>query len=245
MSRAVLALAALMLAGCAGKPKVPDWQIEAHGALQRYEQAFLSGAERAAAADFARARSQLSATGSAALVARAELTRCALQVASLDFKPCEGFEPLRPDAPAAERAYAAYLAGRPVAADVALLPPQHRGVAALLAADASAVAIAGASVAQGLAPGRAQAQAAGQAQAQALRAIGDPLARLIAAGVLSRAGRASPSVLALAVEEASRQGWRRPLLAWLQAQAQRAEQAGADDEAQRLRRRIALVAGER
>ena len=41
---------------------------------------------------------------------RAELLRCAVQVASLVFEPCPGFEPLRQDAPAAERAYAAYLA---------------------------------------------------------------------------------------------------------------------------------------
>ena len=42
-----------------------------------------------------------------------------------------------------------------------------------------------------------------------------------------------------------RVAWRRPLLAWLGVQAQRAEQAGATDEAQRLRRRMALAAGER
>ena len=76
-----------------------------------------------------------------------------------------------------------------------------------------------------------------------LGAIGDPLARLVAAGVLLRTGRASPTVIAAAVDTASAQGWRRPLLAWLQLQLQRAEQAGAEADAQRLRRRIALIAG--
>jgi hypothetical protein len=44
--------------------------------------------------------------------------------------------------------------------------------------------------------------------------------------------------LTQAVETASSQGWRRPLLAWLGVQALRAEQAGDTDEAKRLRRRM-------
>ena len=60
----------------------------------------------------------------------------------------------------------------------------------------------------------------------------------MAAGVLLRAGRANPEVIALAVDTASSQGWRRPLLAWLNLQVQHAEQAGATAEAERLRRRI-------
>ncbi len=201
-----------LLAACGGKPRAPDWQMNAHDALERYQQAFLTGAAAAANAEFTRARQQLAATGQAALVARAELTRCALQVASLAFEPCTGFEALRADVPDAERAYADYLAGTLPAAAAPLLPPQHRAVAG-----------GGADI------GR----------------IEDPLSRLVAAGVLLRSGRGSPQVLQQAVDTASAQGWRRPLLAWLGAQALRAEQAGAAEEAQRLRRRMALVAGER
>jgi hypothetical protein len=43
------------------------------------------------------------------------------------------------------------------------------------------------------------------------------------------------------MDTASAQGWRRPLLAWLNVQAQRAEQGGDSEEAARLRRRIALT----
>ena len=77
----------------------------------------------------------------------------------------------------------------------------------------------------------------------ALASIADPLSRLVAAGVLFEAGRADPVAIALAVDTASAQGWRRPLLAWLGVQLKRAEAAGAADEAQRLRRRIALIEG--
>ena len=215
MKRALaVSLVIVLLAACTTKPAQPDWQVNASSALDRYVKAYMLGDTRVEGAEFARARSEVQSTGQPALVARAELTRCAAQVASLVFEPCVGFEKLRADAPAAERAYADFLGGRIAPPDVALLPAQYRGVAG------------------------AQGEAAG------LRAIEDPLSRLIASGVLMRAGRATPDVLDAAVDTASHQGWRRPLLAWLGAQLLRAERAGAKDEALRLRRRIALVAGQ-
>ena len=214
MTRIVPVLLMLLLVACGSKPKAPDWQLEAHSSLERYVKAFMAADARVESSEFARAREQLARTGDADLVARAELTRCALRVASLVFEPCVGFDALRPDAPVAERAYGDYLAGKSLPADAGLLPPAHRAVAAA-SADASAV-----------------------------QAIDDPLARLVAAGVLFETGRASPQVMQLAVDTASEQGWRRPLLAWLGAQAGRAELAGATQEAQRLQRRIALVLGE-
>ncbi|HXE49684.1 MAG TPA: hypothetical protein VN663_14995 [Ramlibacter sp.] len=210
-----IALVVMLLVGCGNKPRVPDWQLNAHDTLERYVQAYMTGDARVEAAEFERARGALATTGQAALVARAELTRCAARVASLVLDPCDGFEQLRRDSPAPERAYADYLAGGITPPDIALLPAQHR------------------------------AAAAGTGDVAAVRAIEDPLSRLIAAGVLFRTGRASPDVLVLATETASAQGWRRPLLAWLGVQAVRAERAGALEEAQQLRRRMALAAGER
>jgi len=75
----------------------------------------------------------------------------------------------------------------------------------------------------------------------ALQAIADPLARQVAAGVLFASHRADPRVIETAIETASAQGWRRPLLAWLNVELKRAEAAGATNDVERLRRRIALV----
>ncbi|MCB2043969.1 MAG: hypothetical protein KDH48_26030, partial [Rhodoferax sp.] len=83
--------------------------------------------------------------------------------------------------------------------------------------------------------------AAGGAQ---LAAVQEPLSRLVAAGVLLRGNRADPQTITLAIDAASSQGWRRPLLAWLGVQAQRAEQAGDADALARIRRRMQLVGGE-
>ncbi|WP_096699643.1 hypothetical protein [Polaromonas sp. AER18D-145] len=204
-------LSLLSLAACGSGPKAPDWQMEAKTAMERAVAAYLEGNSRVEAQEFARARSELSSTGRSDLMARAELLRCASRVASLVLEPCAGFEPLRPDAPAAERAYADYLAGQLQPQDMALLPAPQR------------------------------AAAAAGADAAALKAISDPLSQLVAAGVMFRAGRASPAVLQQAVDTASGQGWRRPLLAWLGVQLQLAEKGADTEAAARLRRRIALT----
>jgi hypothetical protein len=208
--RIAMGASLLMLAACSSGPQAPGWQANAHDDLQRFEASYLKGEPRADS-EFARARDQLASTGQPALVARAELTRCAVALASLVMDPCEGFDRLRRDAPAAEVAYGDYLAGRITPAEVSLLPQQHRAVAG------------------------------GREDAASVQSIADPVARLVAAGVLFRMGRASPQVVQVAVDTASREGWRRPLLAWLGVQAERAEHAGARDEAARIRRRMDLV----
>lgn len=197
--------AVAVVAACSSQPPAPDWQAAAKAASERAVAAHLAGNARVEAAELARARGEVARTGRADLLARVELAHCAAQVASLVFGPCAAFEPLRADVPAAERAYAAYLAGQARTEDIALLPPAHR--------------------------------------AAAPAAIADPLARLIALGVLFQSGRADPAAIALAVDTASAQGWRRPLLAWLGVQLRLAEQAAAAEEVARLKRRIALVAG--
>jgi hypothetical protein len=211
---AACAVVVALTAGCGNQPRTPDWQMNAHDGLQRYVTAYMEGNTRVENAEFDGARKALASTGQPSLVARAELTRCAARVASLDFAPCTGFDHLRADVTPGDRAYADYLAGNIAPDQVALLPQQHRGAAA---------------------PG---------ASAAALQAIEDPFARLVAAGVMLRTNRADPPVLDAAARTASSQGWRRPLLAWLGAQAQRAQAAGAMEEAQRLRRRMRLVSGE-
>jgi hypothetical protein len=74
-----------------------------------------------------------------------------------------------------------------------------------------------------------------------LAGVADPLARLVAAGALLKAGRITPADIAAAVDTASSQGWRRPLLAWLGVQEQRARAAGDAAAVERLRRRIELA----
>lgn len=116
------------LAGCAGNRMIPDWQINAHGALKSSIMAYLVGNSKLATMEFSRARREISSTGRADLMARAELMRCAAQVASLEFNNCEPFQMMLQDAAAEERAYADYLEGNWIGLDTELLPAQHRAV---------------------------------------------------------------------------------------------------------------------
>lgn len=210
--RIAVALSAVALVGaCSSTPPPPDWQMNAKDGLQRAVAAYLQGNARVEALEFSRARAEVARTARADLLARVELMRCAARVASLVFDDCPGFAPLAQDASAAERAYADYLAGTARPEDAALLPAQQRDMAASKGA------------------------------VDALNGISDPLSRLVAAGVLLRSGRAEPGVFAVATDTASAQGWIRPLLAWLNVQAKRAEDAGESNEAARVRRRIAML----
>jgi hypothetical protein len=186
--RRLLILVTAILAACASGPQPLDWQLNARQAMEGFQRLYFAGEPRLAETEFARARSELARTGRADVVARAELLRCALRTASLEFDDCAGFAALRADAGAPERAYADYLAGR------------------------------------------------------ATRSASDePLSRLVAAALQLRAGSITPAGIAAAVDAASAQGWRRPLLAWLGVQAKRAEDAGDAEAAARIRRRMDLV----
>ncbi|HKX42411.1 MAG TPA: hypothetical protein VJO99_14720 [Burkholderiaceae bacterium] len=207
------ALLALLLAACSSTPPPPDWQSNSKAAIERAVAAHLTGNDRIEALEFERARSEVARTGRFDLAARMELMRCAARVASLTFEPCRGFEALRDQADAAERRYADYLAGRAIAPQDIALLPP------------------------------AQQTGAGAGPGAALKEITDPFARLVAIGVRFETNRADPAAIDLAIATASAQGWRRPLLAWLNVQLQRAQSAGAQADVERLRRRIELVAG--
>lgn len=217
----IAALAAiLLLAACAGSPPRPEWQVNSFSALKGFSSAFLSGNSRLAEFEFSRAKSEIASTGRADLLARAELIRCAIRVASLEFDNCAGYQALAQDAGPQERTYAAFLSGHWAELDAQLLPEQHRA----LVMNAAAGSPAGATKI-----------------ASALGAAEDPLTRLVAAGVLLQRRELSPADIVLATQTASDQGWRRPLLAWLGLQFKRATDAGDFDAAARIQRRIDIV----
>lgn len=75
----------------------------------------------------------------------------------------------------------------------------------------------------------------------AVAAVKDPLARLVAAGAAFKAQRLPPEGIGAAIDAASSQGWRRPLLTWLGVAEKRAQAVGNAAEAEQIRRRIALA----
>jgi hypothetical protein len=186
--RASVIAAAALLAACAGGPPPADWQLGARGALAQYQRYYFAGDAQVAENEFVLAKTEIARTGRLDLLARAELFRCAVRTASLEFDECSGFEALRADAGAEEIAYAEFLAGRSTRA-----------------------------------------------------ASEEPASRLVAAAVRLKTGTIRPEEISGAIDAASSQGWRRPLLAWLSLQAKRAEEGGDQAALVRIRRRIEFI----
>lgn len=205
-------LLGLALTGCAKTAPPADWAVNAHSSLQRGIGAYLSGDAAVAESEIRRARQELSRTGRPDLLARAELRLCAAEMASLAPNACPRFEALAQDALPADRAYARFLRGQAGADDIALLPPQQQAF------------------------GRPGPSPPASSQHP------DALSRLVSAAVLLQTQRASPETLQSAVDAASAQGWRRPLLAWLRLQQEQALAAGQRQQVERLQRRIDLIA---
>lgn len=225
-------LAGMLLLACGHKPPTPAWQINSHAALQAAENAWLAGRTPEAQHEWNKAREQVSFTGDPARLARLELRRCAVQVASLDWQDCTGFEVLRLVAGQVEQAYADYLYAPSATLQTPLLPAAQQGVARVLEADAPA--------------------AFPQAVA-AVAKVEEPLSRLLAAAVALRRygaaenmpenanGPAMQTLLQTAIDTASAQGWRRPLLAWLALQAQYAQRSGNEALLVESQMRIRLI----
>ncbi len=207
------ALMVLACAGCSVAP-TPEWQADAHDALESFTDTYLKGNTKLAERFFSESRAAVAGTGRPDLVARMELIRCGVGTAALDFDACAGYALIQADATETDRAYAGFLAGKFEQGAGAKFPPQYEDIS--------------------------REKDAG-AQNRALRKIKDPLSRLVASGALFRAGRLSPEGIATAVDTASEQAWRRPLLAYLNVQAKLAESAGDTAAMEVIRKRIELI----
>ena len=221
MRRRLLAVVTLWLAGCAAQPPVPGWRLDLRQAVEQGRAAEMEARDRAAALHWARAEQAARRAADAQALVRVALVRCALRLAAAQPGACPAAQPYLEDAGDVERAYAQWLAGGPPTALTAAaqagelaLPAAPRALAATAAANGAAEALA------------------------ALNALEDPLSRLVAGGWLWQAGRLDAAGVALMVDTAAAQGWRRPLAAWLAVQLRLAEHAGDADAAARARRRL-------
>jgi len=218
MRRLLLLGSVLLLSACGSKgPPVPDWKTDSANYIERYKKAYLMGENTLADGYFKHALDATSGAGRVAETARLWLIQCALNKASLVSDNCETYAKLsQADSTAEDRAYYQFLTGTWVQLDVKSLPAQYVPILKLASGDA--------------APSNA-----------VLKAIPDPLSRLIGASILLSRKQADDATLALAAETASDQGWRRPLLVYLKLQETRAKDRGDTGAQTQLAVRIRLI----
>lgn len=211
----LIPLAVLLFAACGGGPPVPDWKKDSVSLIEKYRKAELKGENKLAERYFEQALDAAGGAGKLEETARLHLIRCATRQASLGFEPCNGYLALTKFGVSLEdEAYHRFISGQWDKLDSGKLPAQYRDFLA----------------------NRDTAK-----NSPVLQKIDDPLSRLIAISVAVMRKQADDATLNLAVETASEQGWRKPLLVYLKLQEGRASLKEDKTALEKLRARIKLV----
>jgi hypothetical protein len=208
----------VFLMNCGGSPSIPDWTYVSFNHLEDFKKAYLEGKTEVAALHFQRAVAEIKKSGDLNLLAKAYLTRYAVQAALVESFPDDDFLKIQTaEANPANAVFYALLKGNFSQADRDLLPPQYsRTVADILAARRDSIAA-------------------------DVRQIEVPLSRLVMTGLLVRYGYESTELLNGAVETASRQGWKKALLVYLERLHAFYRERQEGEKADKIKQRILLI----
>ncbi|MEW6333449.1 MAG: hypothetical protein AB1558_04220 [Thermodesulfobacteriota bacterium] len=210
----------LLLGGCGSTKTTPAWLIAGNQHLESFKHHFLTGLQPAAAERyFRRAVEEIKKAGDLDLLGKAWLTRMALQVAVLtDMEEGEYLHIEAARAFPANRQYYLFLKGDRAAVDRSLLPARY---CAFVGAYRSGSLV--------------------ETERRIAAMNDDPLSLLIASGIAVRHRMESEAILMAAADAASRQGWKRALLVWLERLGAFYDAAGKGAQAAAVRQRIDLM----
>jgi len=208
----------VLLMSCGGSPPIPDWTYVSFNQLEDFKKAYLEGKTGIADLHFQRAVEEIKKSGDLNLLAKAYLNRYAVQAALLESFRDDDFLKIQAAEPnPANAAFYAFLKGNFSPADRNLLPPQYsRTVADILAARRDNIAA-------------------------DVKEIEDSLSRLVMTGLLVRYGYENAELLNEAVETASRQGWKKALLVYLERLQTFHVQRQEGEKADKIKQRILLI----
>lgn len=209
----------LLLGGCSSKP-TPGWIVAGNQQLETFKHQFLTGGQPIVTErHFRKALEEIKKSGNLDLLGKAWLTRMALEVALLmEMEEAEYLKVAAAQPVPANRNFYLFLKGEKASVDRSLLPTQY---CSFIDAYRSGSLV--------------------ETERRIAAMEDDPLSQLIAAGIAMRHNMESEAILRTAVDTASRMGWKRALLAWLERLWSFHEAAGEGAKAASVRQRIDLM----
>lgn len=213
-----LMIFSILLFGCGSSKPVPDWTNASFNQLDNYKKSYLSGKESIAEAYFNKGVDEIKSSGDLEILARAYLTKYAVQVAVLEA--FDDSEYLRIDAvePVLQnKNFYSFLKGAFDNVDEKLLPQQYAGFL------------------------RAFQSGKKDDVAHEIAKMDNPLSTLIAVGLLVQKNSYDEMDLKLAIHIASQNGWKKALLAYLSKLQSFYENNNKPDEAAHVKERIRLI----
>ena len=208
----------ILLMSCSGSQPIPDWTYASFNQMEDFKKDYLEGKAGIADLHFEHAVDEIKKSGDLNLLAKAYLNRYAVQVALLESFRDDAFLKIQTAEPdPANAVFYAFLRGNFSQTDNNLLPPQYaRTVDDILAARRGSLAA-------------------------DVQKIEDPLSRLVMTGLLVRYGYENEELLNGAVETASRQGWKKALLVYLNRLQAFYEQRQEGEKADKIKQKILLI----
>jgi len=207
----------LLLCGCASK-SLPEWRTASFNHLEQYKKYFLSGREELAAIHFQKAIDEIKSSGNLSLLATAYLTRSALRTAVLEAPQIKEYLEVVEAGPDDDhKDYYLLLEGKFAQIQKTNLPTAYQDLAAVL-------------------EGGNEERISG-----AIFEIQDDLSRLIAIGLVVRYRMENEAILTTAVDLASANGWRKPLLIYMARLESFYQKRNEKDEAEKIRLKMELL----
>ena len=207
-----------LLVGCGSSKPVPEWKDASFNLLDNYKKSYLSGKERIAEAYFNKAVDEIKSSGDLDILGRAYLTKYACQVAVLEafddkeFLRIDAVEPILQN-----KNFYSFLKGAFDSVDENQLPEQYVGFL------------------------RAFKGGNKEEITHEISNMDNALSKLIAIGLLVQKNKADETELALAIDIASQNGWKKALLAYLVKLQSYYEMNNKPDKAAHVAERIQLI----
>ena len=188
-----LIVVGILLSGCGSSKSVPDWTNASFNQLDNYKKSYLNGRDSIAEVYFNRAVDEIKRSGDLEILARAYLTKYAIEVAVLET--FNGGEFLKIDAVAPvsqNRSFYNFLKGSFDNIDEGLLPPKYVNFL------------------------RVYRKGNVEDIANEVSSMDDPLSKLITIGLLVKKNKYNEKVLQLAINISSYNGWKKALLVYME-----------------------------